>query len=125
MYAHVKAIWTEALNSGKYKQAKGRLSRIDADTGEVSHCCLGVLTQVAIDNGVYLKATAIVDRVVYGEANTYGDEAEYTLHPKVAKWAGFDAWDTNPMLGNDPASYYNDTAEFDFPEIAKLIDKHL
>ncbi len=35
--------WLKALRSGKFRQAQGRLRRVDRKTGEESFCCLGVL----------------------------------------------------------------------------------
>lgn len=42
MNQEIKKLWIEALRSGKYKQATGRLSKID-DNGVTRMCCLGVL----------------------------------------------------------------------------------
>jgi hypothetical protein len=37
--------WVNALESGEYKQGRGRLTRID-ERGNLSHCCLGVACEV-------------------------------------------------------------------------------
>ena len=37
--------WVEALESGEYEQTTGQLTRID--NGQKSHCCLGVLCEIA------------------------------------------------------------------------------
>lgn len=42
MDAQLKAKWIEALRSGKYEQARGRLHTRDG-----GYCCLGVLCRVA------------------------------------------------------------------------------
>lgn len=41
-----KQAWIDALRSGKYKQARGALARVDED-GCTSYCCLGVLADIA------------------------------------------------------------------------------
>lgn len=41
----VKALWLEALRSGKYEQARGSLRKI-VDGTTRGHCCLGVLCDV-------------------------------------------------------------------------------
>lgn len=121
----VKKLWTDALRSGKYEQCTGQLTEIRED-GSKAHCCLGVLTVVAIENGLDLK---IQDR---GSSTAYGTEdwdnegvAEFCLHEKVSKWAGFGGEDPNPAIGQFPASHYNDHLDKTFLEIADLIDEHL
>lgn len=42
MNPELKAKWVEALRSGKYKQAQGKLRTHEGD----AHCCLGVLCEV-------------------------------------------------------------------------------
>ncbi len=46
MDAKLARKWATALRSGKYKQQNHRLRDVDENTGEVSHCCLGVLCEV-------------------------------------------------------------------------------
>ena len=43
MNKEVKDKWVAALKSGKYKQGRGQLN------GESGYCCLGVLTEVYIE----------------------------------------------------------------------------
>lgn len=47
----VKAKWLAALRSGEYKQGRHYLARND------QYCCLGVLCEVAIKDGLDLKKT--------------------------------------------------------------------
>lgn len=49
MDAKLAKKWAKALRSGKYKQQNWRLRYVDENTGEVSHCCLGVLCEVMGD----------------------------------------------------------------------------
>lgn len=42
MNPEVKALWLEALRSGRYQQGRGRLRTANPD-GSSNYCCLGVL----------------------------------------------------------------------------------
>ncbi len=49
--------WYEALLSGRYTQAKRTLQRVqpsnvDEDTDQLGFCCLGVLCDLAVQDGV-------------------------------------------------------------------------
>ncbi len=46
---NVAKMWLKALKSGEYKQTNGRLQ----ENGR--YCCLGVLTDLAVKNGVICK----------------------------------------------------------------------
>ena len=46
MNKEYKKLWLEALRSGDYKQARGRLMDVDDDFNK-TYCCLGVLCKVA------------------------------------------------------------------------------
>lgn len=46
-------LWTEALESGEYKQGEGYLRKRNPD-GEETFCCLGVACEVAIKDGLDL-----------------------------------------------------------------------
>ena len=67
--------WVAALRSGDYKQQKGSLADLHRD----SHCCLGVLCELAILNGVDLDT--------YDEVPGFDDERAY-LPFRVQDWAG-------------------------------------
>jgi hypothetical protein len=48
--------WVTALRSGEYEQAKGLLKKIDPENGDdIGYCCLGVLCELAIEDGVNVK----------------------------------------------------------------------
>lgn len=76
MNEEVKQKWVEALLSGKYKQVAGKLSD---GTG---FCCLGVLCELAVKEGVIEPSTHIFPgrRMYSGETNL--------LPRSVANWAG-------------------------------------
>lgn len=78
MKAEYKQRWVEALRSGDYEQATGKLTIVD-DNGNKSHCCLGLLCELVKDDlGLDVKE---VQRVVGGSAlgymttDEYGDES--------------------------------------------------
>lgn len=52
MNPEVKQLLLDALKSGEYNKTTGRLARKDEETGEVGYCCLGVLCEVGVKNGV-------------------------------------------------------------------------
>lgn len=113
----VKAKWIEALRSGDYEQTAGVLTDVSV-LGEERHCCLGVLCQVAIKNGVALEVIRREDArpVMY-------DDAVAALPEAVLAWAGLD--DPDPRIGENDASGWNDVEGKTFTEIADLIDAHL
>lgn len=67
--------WVKALRSGQYKQGYNRLG----NAAECSFCCLGVLCELAANEG-------IVERHVMGASVLY-DEAADGLPASVQKWA--------------------------------------
>jgi hypothetical protein len=58
MKPEVKEKWVEALRSGDYTQAKGKLTKTDPDGEPVGYCCLGVLCDLALLDGVDLDIEA-------------------------------------------------------------------
>jgi hypothetical protein len=50
MKPEIKALWIAALEGGEYKQGPGCL-RYNSGVS-VQHCCLGVLTELAVQAGV-------------------------------------------------------------------------
>ena len=98
--------WVKALRSGNYKQCKEDLCQVD-DKGNLSYCCLGVLTQLYINERKRQKKGNNIEGFVhmgnyeeiYGyspDINSNGTPAWYIneetglLPEEVAKWAGFD-----------------------------------
>jgi hypothetical protein len=94
MNPEVKDRWVEALRSGRFKQGRWVLDRINPD-GEHQYCCLGVLTALCKEDGVDLPE--VIEplfsddesmperRVRYGES-----ECGSLLPQEVAEWAGID-----------------------------------
>jgi hypothetical protein len=78
--------WVEALESGEYAQTKGVLRRNeDSPYGhKVGYCCLGVLCDLAVREGVI---TETKDK----HSSIFGDDAhkaDLELPVAVVKWAG-------------------------------------
>jgi len=99
MKADIKTKWLAALRSGDYKQGKGML-KYENIAGEMEYCCLGVLCELAIADGVHIDT-----REEYIESDghdgnfpcfggAYSDpdkkEADEVLPPEVAEWAGIE-----------------------------------
>lgn len=130
----VKKKWLEALRSGEYKQGKRTLRRIEADGG-YSYCCLGVLCDLAVKEGVIEPPKVAGTRTEYGnfEANLSEWGSTGALPSKVVEWA-FTKKEvkrhgkvelTDPRPGNVYLSAWNDQRDADFPTIADLIEEHL
>lgn len=104
-------LWVKALRSGKYKQGKHRLMRVNPVTHERQYCCLGVACLVARQNGG--------PKVSFSRGNTI-------LTKGVSKWFGLDS--PNPMIHNanknhdSAASWLNDGTNQNFESIADAIE---
>lgn len=120
------AEWVKRLRSGDYKQGQKRLG-IKTLNGVESFCCLGVLCEMAVEEGVvrrtetkYPGDSGIIT-YYYGDAES--NNAQYPPEP-VVKWAGLG----NPggcygEPGNGNAlSYDNDRRDMSFAEIADIIE---
>lgn len=85
MKAKIAELWATALESGKYKQGDGQLTRrtmVDGDPVDYD-CCLGVLTKLAIEAGVEVHVSA-------PDSNgriRYNDRGDFLSIP-VMDWAG-------------------------------------
>ena len=107
--------WVKALRSGKYKQTKGTLARIDGHTGEIlGLCCMGVLCELAV------KAKVIPAPSV-GLADLSYDSQNAVLPASVQEWAGLkDETGSIRNLGN--LTYQNDSGK-SFKQIARIIEQ--
>lgn len=145
--------WVKALRSGKYKQCKEDLCQVD-DKGNLSYCCLGVLTQLYINERKRQKKGNNIEGFVhigdyedvYGyppDVNSEGipawyiDEETGLLPEVVAKWAGFDmlrpGWSAGSIHGfneDKSLSTMNDGYAVvylkpkSFKQIANIIEKN-
>lgn len=129
MKAEVKEKWVAALRSGEYQQAHGMLRNVD----ENSFCCLGVLCDLAIKDGLKLR---VEDLTYEGDPDaiiTYYDGISDILPDKVAKWANLSdspevrvSDETDAELGtyNACLAELNDNG-WTFAQLAGLIEESL
>lgn len=139
MNKDVKQKWVAALRSGEFEQCKGTLRMGD------SFCCLGVLSELAVRDGVIEPPVALGDddwRSHRGDGQpvwAYDNEAGH-LPDAVANWAGltysYESYDVpgttaetgpecDPEAGGNRLSYYNDDRGMTFSEIANIIEEYL
>jgi hypothetical protein len=85
--------WIAALRSGKYKQTKGYLC-VDKEftqapiTYKPGHCCLGVLCEIAIEEGLEIEKNSSI-KLLGGSnspSSSYNDEKSF-LPYEVQVWA--------------------------------------
>lgn len=143
MNRQAKELWLKALRSGEYGQAETKLCKINPD-GSRGYCCLGVLTEVAIEGGFVEMERRSHYQVAEAEYTVYvnpGDEDPdggfYAYTPDaVAEWADLPA--SNPTVkhvmvndwGNeaeytDSLADLNDDVGLNFEQIADLIEEQL
>ena len=85
MKPEIKEMWIEALLSGDYQQGQHYLCQ-DNDDGSKSWCCLGVLTDLAMKNGVDID----MERYSH-DSNVYTfDNQSETVPLSVKDWAGLE-----------------------------------
>jgi hypothetical protein len=138
----IKAQWVAALRSGEFEQGKTALK-----TNEGSYCCLGVLCELAVREGVAVAVPSIgKDNEFSAHSNNYfgpgpdwdSDGMESGLLPEVVqKWAGL--LDSNPnvrhQLPQDDQvpglneisclADLNDNRNLSFEQIAAIIEEQL
>lgn len=108
MNKRIKRLWLKALRGGKFKQGEGQLCVEEDD--RLRHCCLGVLEEIAVQNGV-------IERY---------DRYDGALDNTTRKWAGLDSDDPKlgPRKDSRTASWLNDN-KHTFAQIADRIEKYL
>lgn len=119
-YERRRAVWLEALRSGKFKQTTEML-QMRNQSGKLSYCCLGVACRVAINDGVPMKYEAKTGRY---------DSENLNLPKRANDYFGFvDGGvfaDQAIVLYKDYAISsliaLNDTAGARFKEIAQFIE---
>lgn len=112
MYREVAEAWVSALRSGEYKQGKGALSR------DGKYCCLGVLCEIAVNNGLDVEVES-------DDGYTYYDGNRAFLPGRVVKWSGMNNEFATAMVGVDRLDLVdmNDASE-SFETIADVIENH-
>lgn len=113
MEAELKSRWTAKLRSGDYLQGKGALRK--RGTYQDLFCCLGVLCEVAVEDGrVHRSETP----EVVGWNYNYNEEGG-VLPIELESWSGIDLDDRQELMS------MNDDAGNTFEEIADWIDQNL
>ena len=98
-----RRLWVRALRSGKYNWGKRALR-----TDDNKYCCLGVLCELAIKQGVISRCR--------------WDSGTLSNYPKVMKWVGLEEDDGD--FGAHSLVHLNDDANRNpFKKIARLIEK--
>ena len=124
MNQEIKARWVAALRSGEYRQIKGWL----ADTKN-GRCCLGVLCDVAAEDGIIEWQTSGINKKAVGADSG----SSYTLPHDVMEWAALEdddpeSTETNTEEGGTMSlSALNDSSylQFSFDRIADVIERDL
>lgn len=148
MKEDVKKLWVEALRSGEYSQGYGQLKLVGPE-GSVKHCCLGVLCEVAVKQGVISESFDTNEGVEetlhhvhgFGEVDdrsgvTKGAVPETGQLPaEVMEWAGLDHGNPVVKVSSDPTfvlgrktislAELNDGGRNDFSKIADHIERDL
>lgn len=84
MKKQVFNIWMRALSGGRFRQTTGQLCRVNKKTRRpMGYCCLGVLAQKAVGEGVTPKPTISPEysQKEYGSGKQYG-----VLPHEVQRW---------------------------------------
>jgi hypothetical protein len=122
MNQEVKARWVAALRSGEYKQTKEYLQSEDG------FCCLGVLCEIAVQDGVVSAVDDTTPAVGgYKNVKRYGPEISF-LPMAVQQWAelGSHAPRVNIRPGyNHSLVDLNDDLGWDFQQIANIIEEQV
>ncbi len=109
-------LWVQALESGEYRQGVGRLAGLE--DGQWHYCCLGVLCEVAIGQGVPLELDSLS-----GNVKSYNGRG--SLPPsEVFEWLGVTLEGVNDIEVEAADQFYtylaeaNDHLKWDFLKIA-------
>lgn len=110
--------WIAALRSGEYKQGLGSLKHVAK--GEIQHCCLGVLCELAVEKG-------IIDPAVKGNMGAwFFDGVKYNVPPTVVNWAGLKRpGDIGPLDFTTLNLMDMNDSDKTFEVIADFIEAHL
>ena len=128
MNPEIRAKWASKLRSGEFRQGVEYLAYDDPSDGVRKYCCMGVLCELAAEEGVVTGE--VIENTVY-----YGADGDNRVLPEeVINWAELS--DSNPDLRPYKPSdkWYrgqqyqmscadaNDGERLSFSEIADLID---
>lgn len=133
--------WAALLESGEFSQARNALSRVSAPEEDVptdpanrtvGHCCLGVLCELAVREGIIGRPEQYGDSLsANGVALSYAG-AESFLPMKVVEWAGLASHNPRVYLSEEfgdgdvhteqhTLADLNDIQVMSFKEIARVV----
>jgi hypothetical protein len=134
----IKEQWLGALQSGRYEMGRGALR--EEVNGKDKYCCLGVLCEIAVEEGV-IPPGALKPNSVFGNRYFFGDPTAGTsedydsgyLPRSVMDWAGLSH--RNPkakVVGHERAfcdgtlslADLNDSGDYTFQYIARFIGEN-
>lgn len=128
MDKNIKARWVAKLREEGRQQTQGALRRPIGGTDKYAQCCLDVLCEVAVEDGVInppeFDEQSQTYRYSYND-DGYGPYIETAVLPTpVCEWAGVgdDPFIRDGKGASDQASYLNDEYEFTFAQIADAIE---
>ncbi len=112
MNNRVKEMWVNALRSGEYIQTKRALRKSGNGYKLIyGHCCLGVLCDLHAQE----TGNKWMGNIYLG--------SEGTLPEDVIIWAGLPQ--NSPEVNKGTLMRLNDSGDFDFNDIANMIEKEL
>lgn len=128
MDQEIKARWLAKLESGEYEQTTEHLATSDG------YCCLGVLCEIAVEDGIVFKAenkseSNLTGKTVYSYISKLDaqDSSESVLPMAVMEWSKIGSTNPGAHLEFDGVEYWeylselNDEHKKTFPEIAEVI----
>lgn len=118
--------WVDALRSGDYRQTRGRLQRTVAKSDDVVYgssepgfCCLGVLCEIAVADGVIENLGPDSDGdIQYGAAGSRS-----TVGPTIDIYDWLD--ETGGELGRLNLVSLNDDEGYSFEQIAEVLETEI
>lgn len=144
--AEVKEKWLTALRSGNYKQVKAALRKLRSDK-EIGHCCLGVLSDVYVEDMLAFDSQCDIG---WKKASNFATDKKFELFTgtvtrtglptrEVNMWAnrGTDGWliyideadakkfNKGRTTQNNVTLYDLNDRGFSFKTIADVIEKYL
>lgn len=114
MKQKIKEKWIDALRSGEYQQGTGYLKVIH-ENGDIKHCCLGVLCELAIKDNLDLSTTE-TERVWESDlitATSFNGEEEYPPE-EMDDWAELPDFLVLELLSekNDKGQSFDQIADY-------------
>lgn len=122
----IKAKWVEALRSGEYTQGKGTLNRLKplGKDREAGLCCLGVLCEVGVKDGVIERRDEIDPehasyRFIVEKSDLNNIWVDTMPSSEITNWAGLD------VSAESDLAELNDDGGRSFVEIAAFVEERL